>query len=183
MKLLIASDIHGSAKYCQMVFERFAQEGAERIILLGDLLYHGPRNDLPEEYNPKKCIQLYNEHASKILAVRGNCDAEVDQMVLNFPIMADYGALELEGKLVYITHGHLAGEEKPLPFAENSILLCGHTHVPKIAEHETFTYLNSGSAAIPKENSPHSYMVYDKGTFTWKNLVDGSAFMEYKISE
>lgn len=181
MKLFIASDIHGSFKYCSLVFQRYEEEKCSRMILLGDLLYHGPRNDLPEEYNPKKCIELYNQHAGEILCVRGNCDGEVDQMVLKFPVMADYAALALGEKLVYLTHGHLFTEEAPLPCAKGSVMLCGHTHVPKIAEHQDYVYLNSGSASIPKENSPHSYMIYEDGVFFWKNLVTGQIFQKYQL--
>ena len=118
MKLLIASDLHGSAYYCQKLLERIEAEQPDRILLLGDLLYHGPRNDLPRDYAPKQVIPMLNGLKDRIVAVRGNCEAEVDQMVLEFPVMADYTTLLLEeGKLLFATHGHKFNPENlpPLP--------------------------------------------------------------------
>lgn len=181
MKIMIASDIHGSAYYCQKMMERFDEEKAERLLLLGDLLYHGPRNDLPRDYAPKQVISMLNERSDKILCVRGNCDAEVDQMVLKFPIMADYLVLFANERSLYATHGHKFNEETPLPCAKNSILLCGHFHVPKIVEHEDYVYLNVGSVSIPKENSFHSYMIFENGKFVWKDIENATVQMEYQI--
>lgn len=154
MKLMIASDIHGSAKWCARMLEAWRAEGAARLILLGDLLYHGPRNDLPEDYAPKRVIEMLNSVADELLCVRGNCEAEVDQMVLRFPVMADYAALLLEGHTIYATHGHLYGEDNPPPLRPGDVLLCGHTHVPLLRRHEGFTYVNPGSVSIPKAGSP-----------------------------
>ncbi len=179
MKLMIASDIHGSAYYCKKLLEAFTREGAEKILLLGDILYHGPRNDLPKEYAPKEVIAMLNPLKDKLLCVRGNCDTEVDQMVLDFPVLADYAILWLDGKAVYATHGHNYNEGKLPPLADGDILLNGHTHVPKCTDHESFTYMNPGSVSIPKENSPHSYMIYENGTFFWKDL-SGNVYNEYK---
>ena len=178
MKLMIASDIHGSAYYCKKLLEAFDREGAEKLLLLGDILYHGPRNDLPEGYAPKEVIAMLNPMKDRILCVRGNCDTEVDQMVLDFPVLADYAILWLDGKAVYATHGHNYNEGKLPPIAEGDILLNGHTHVPKCTDHGTYTYMNPGSVSIPKESSPHSYMIYEDGTFLWKDL-DGKVYMEY----
>ena len=178
MKLMIASDIHGSAYYCKKLLEAFDREGAEKLLLLGDILYHGPRNDLPKEYAPKEVIALLNPLKDKLLCVRGNCDTEVDQMVLDFPVLADYAILWLDGKAVYATHGHNYNESKHPPLAEGDILLNGHTHVPKCTDHGTYTYMNPGSVSIPKESSPCSYMIYEDGTFLWKDL-DGKVYMEY----
>ena len=139
--------------------------------MLGDLLYHGPRNDLPAGYDPKGVIALLNGVKDRILAVRGNCDTEVDQMVLPFPVLADYAVIDAGARLLYLSHGHKYGEDDPPPLAKGDILLCGHTHVPKIAEHEGFTYLNPGSVSIPKEDSPHSYLLLKDGTFYWKTLL------------
>ena len=111
MKLLFASDLHGSSVYTEKLLALCEGENPERIILLGDLLYHGPRNDLPEGYDTKKVAAMLNGIADKLLCVRGNCDAEVDQMVLNFPVMADYAARFLDGRMVFLTHGHLFNEE------------------------------------------------------------------------
>ena len=170
MKYMFASDIHGSAYYCKKTLEVFEASGAKRLILLGDLLYHGPRNDLPKEYAPKQVIAMLNEYKDRIYAVRGNCDAEVDQMVLEFPIMADYCVLELGKGIVYATHGHHFNEEHLPPLHKGDILLHGHTHVPKCTEHEDFIYMNPGSVSIPKEGSAHGYMICEGGEFTWKDL-------------
>ena len=179
MKLLIASDIHGSAFYCRKLLEAFEKEKADRIILLGDILYHGPRTVLPEEYAPKKVIPALNEIKDRLLVVRGNCDTEVDQMVLEFPILADYCIIQCGKKTVYATHGHNFGETTPPPMPTGSILLGGHTHVPKCAEYETYTYMNPGSVSIPKENSHHGYMIYENDTFLWKDF-NGEILREYK---
>ena len=186
MKYMFASDIHGSAHYCRKMLEVYRQSGAERLILLGDLLYHGPRNDLPQEYAPKQVIAMLNEYKDRIYAVRGNCDAEVDQMVLEFPIMADY-AMITEGDLnIFATHGHHFNEKKLPPMFEKTqeglILLHGHTHVPVCRVHESYTYMNPGSVSIPKENSEHSYMILETGAFWWKTL-DGETYLNFKGSK
>lgn len=178
---MIASDIHGSAKYCSIMAEQFAKENADRLLLLGDLLYHGPRNDLPEEYNPKKVITLLNQLKEKILCVRGNCEAEVDQMVLEFPVMAGYAIFEFNGKIIYATHGHIFNDQTPPPLCKGDILLCGHTHVPAKTLCKDFVYLNPGSVSIPKNGSCRSYMTFEQGTFIWKNLEDSIPYDEYKI--
>lgn len=166
MKLLIASDIHGDINCAKRVFEIFSEENFDRILLLGDILYHGPRNDLPEGYNPKGVIELLNKNSDYILAVRGNCDTDVDQMVLDFPILADYAMLSLDGLTVYATHGHNYNTKTPPPLALGDILLHGHTHVIK---EEKFgnnnTYLNPGSITLPKENCPRSYAIYEDRSF------------------
>ncbi len=180
MKIVIASDIHGSAAYCKRLVTAAVREKADKIVLLGDILYHGPRNDLPDEYNPKAVMQSLNFIKDKLLCVRGNCDAEVDQMVLDFPVMADYAVLFLDGKTVYATHGHLYGEDNPPPIAAGDILLCGHTHVPACREKNGFVYLNPGSVSIPKENSVHGYMVYENRRFVWKSL-DGKEYNSYSF--
>ena len=178
MKLMIASDIHGSAKWCRAMLDAFHKEGADRLLLLGDLLYHGPRNDLPDEYAPKQVIAMLNDVADRLLCVRGNCEAEVDQMVLNFPVMADYCALMWENHVIYATHGHLHGEDNPPPIGKNGLLLCGHTHVPGCRRHETFTYLHPGSTSIPKNGSAHSYAVLEGATMVWKDLTGGEFLRE-----
>ena len=180
MKIMIASDIHGSAYYCKKLLEAYEREGAEKLLLLGDILYHGPRNDLPEGYAPKEVIAMLNPLKDKLLCVRGNCDTEVDQMVLSFPVLADYAIFWLDGKTVYATHGHNYNEEKLPPLADGDILLNGHTHVPKCTDHGNYTYMNPGSVSIPKENSPHSYMIYENGKFLWKDL-EGEAYMDFAM--
>ncbi len=171
MKLMFASDIHGSAYYAELLKEKYYEESPKKLILLGDLLYHGPRNDLPEGYNPKKVIDILNSLSDEILCVRGNCDTEVDQMVLNFPIMADYMVMYIDEKELYITHGHKFNPDNLPPIKNGAYLMNGHTHVSKDEVIGGIRYLNPGSVSIPKENTNHSYMIYENGGFTLKNLV------------
>lgn len=181
MKWMIASDLHGSAVYCRRMIEAFEREGADRLLLLGDLLYHGPRNDLPEGYAPKEVMPLLNGMKSKLLCVRGNCDAEVDQMVLDFPILADYAVLPVGQRLVYATHGHVHNLKNLPPLAPGDILLHGHTHIPAWTEFgEENLYLNPGSLSIPKDGSAHSYMTLEGETFCWKTL-GGETYHELSL--
>ncbi|MBP3634546.1 MAG: phosphodiesterase [Oscillospiraceae bacterium] len=177
MKWMIASDLHGSAFYTEKLLKAFDLEQAERLVLLGDLLYHGPRNDLPQGYEPKKVIAMLNERKHKILCVRGNCEAEVDQMVLDFPVLADYCILCDGGQTVYATHGHLFSEDQPPKLQNGDILLCGHTHIPACTDKGTYWYLNPGSVSIPKNGSHHGYMIWENGSFLWKDL-DGNVIMQ-----
>lgn len=180
MKLLIASDIHGSAYYCRKLIEAYKTENADRLLLLGDLLYHGPRNDLPTEYAPKAVIGMLNELKDDLLCVRGNCEAEVDQMVLKFPVMADYAIMYVGGRMFFATHGHLFNKNNLPPLHKGDILLHGHTHVSACEEHETYTYCNPGSVSIPKEDTPHGYMLLDDGKFYWKTL-DKETYRTYVL--
>lgn len=182
MKWLIASDIHGSAFYCEKLLNAFKNENAEKLLLLGDILYHGPRNDLPEGYAPKKVIPMLNEIKDKIICVRGNCDAEVDQMVLEFPIMSDFTIIPLGERALVATHGHKYGPANPPALQQGDVLLCGHTHVPACEKVGGITYLNPGSVSIPKENSPHSFMVFDGGAFVWKDL-DGNEHKKFSLKD
>lgn len=182
MKWMIASDLHGSAYYCRKMLEAFEREGADRLFLLGDLLYHGPRNDLPREYAPKEVIPLLNGKKEKLLCVRGNCDAEVDQMVLEFPVLADYAVLPVGQRLIYATHGHIYHVKNLPPLAPGDVLLHGHTHVPAWTEFgQGNLYLNPGSMSIPKENSPHSYMTLEGNTMQWKELESSAVFHELTL--
>lgn len=182
MKWMIASDLHGSAYYCRKMLEAFEREGADRLFLLGDLLYHGPRNDLPREYAPKEVIPLLNGKREKLLCVRGNCDAEVDQMVLEFPVLADYAVLPVGRRLIYATHGHIYHVKNLPPLAPGDVLLHGHTHVPAWTEFgQGNLYLNPGSVSIPKENSPHSYMTLEENTMQWKELESSAVFHELAL--
>lgn len=182
MKWMIASDLHGSAYYCRKMLEAFEREGADRLFLLGDLLYHGPRNDLPREYAPKEVIPLLNGKKEKLLCVRGNCDAEVDQMVLEFPVLADYAVLPVGQRLIYATHGHIYHVKNLPPLAPGDVLLHGHTHVPAWTEFgQGNLYLNPGSVSIPKENSPHSYMTLAGNTMQWKELESSAVFHELTL--
>lgn len=180
MKYMIASDIHGSALYGRRMLEAYDREQADRLLILGDILYHGPRNDLPEGYAPKEVITMLNARKEEILCVRGNCDTEVDQMVLEFPILAEYCLLETDGQLIYATHGHKQNPGNPPMLKSGDILLNGHTHIPVCEKFQTedgaeCIYMNPGSVSIPKENSAHSYMTAEGGKFQWKNL-DGEVY-------
>ena len=182
MKWMIASDLHGSAYYCRKMLEAFEREEADRLFLLGDLLYHGPRNDLPREYAPKEVIPLLNGKKEKLLCVRGNCDAEVDQMVLKFPVLADYAVLPVGQRLIYATHGHIYHVKNLPPLAPGDVLLHGHTHVPAWTEFgQGNLYLNPGSVSIPKEDSPHSYMTLEGNTMQWKELESSAVFHELTL--
>lgn len=183
MKWLIASDIHGSAHYCAQLLQAFSRESAHRLLLLGDLLYHGPRNDLPRGYAPKEVIALLNGVKDKIFCVRGNCEAEVDQMVLEFPVLSDSCLLACRERLVFATHGHLFSLDHPPALSAGDILLCGHTHVPaKTQAPEGWWYLNPGSVSIPKEGSAHSYMTLDAQGFLWKELESGTVYDRLELA-
>ena len=176
MKLLIASDIHGSAFYCKRLIEAFENEHADKILLLGDILYHGPRNDLPEGYAPKEVISMLNNIKEYIICVRGNCDTEVDQMVLEFPVLSEQAYLCMDDIEMLAVHGH-----KPFPPVKcKTIVLSGHTHVPKLEEANGVAYMNPGSVSIPKENSHHGYMVFENKKFIWKDF-DGNVKNEYSV--
>ena len=181
MKLLFASDLHGSAYYAEKLEDLIRNEAPDKTVLLGDLLYHGPRNDLPREYDPKKVTAILNGLKTQVLAVRGNCDAEVDQMVLEFPILADYAVLPIGERLVYVTHGHIFNTQTPPPLRKGDVLLHGHTHIPAW---EPFgrenLYLNPGSVSIPKNDTAHGYMTLENGVFTWKTL-SGEPYHEWKM--
>lgn len=177
MKILIASDLHGSAYWCEKLMQAFQDEEAEKLVLLGDLLYHGPRNDFPEDYAPKKVFSMLNAIKENLLCVRGNCDSEVDQMVLEFPIMADYALLLDEKRTLFLTHGHLYNAETPPLLKEGDVLFNGHFHTPTgIKTEKGFYYANCGSVALPKDDTPHSYILYENGVLYFKDLETGGIF-------
>ncbi len=171
MKIFICSDIHGDFESAKRIISLVDKEGAEKLLILGDILYHGPRNNLPEFYNPQDVIKLLNDNRDIIMAVRGNCDTEVDQMVLNFPIMADYIQLYTDGLSILATHGHKYNITTPPPLRNGEILLHGHTHIPTFtAFGEENYYINPGSISLPKQSNEKTYIIYDSGTFTLKDL-------------
>lgn len=180
MKYLIASDIHGSAYWTERLVAAIESERPDRIVLLGDLLYHGPRNDLPPDYAPKEVIALLNARKNQIFCVRGNCDTEVDQMVLEFPVMADYCILAIDGLTFYATHGHVYNENNLPPFCPGDILIHGHTHVLKAEQRENYILLNPGSVSIPKEGNPPTYAVLEDKVFTIKDF-DGNIVKEMRL--
>ncbi len=171
MKILIASDIHGSALYCRQLLDAWDREKPEEVVLLGDILYHGPRNDLPEAYDPKSVLGLLNERRDRILCVRGNCDTEVDQMVLTFPILSEYAWMLLPGnRRIFATHGHIWHLDHLPPLAAGDILLYGHTHVPAWEMRGGVRCFNPGSVSIPKGDSARGYMMFENDVFQWKTL-------------
>ena len=173
MKYMFASDIHGSAYYCRKMLEAYEKEEAERLVLLGDLLYHGPRNDLPKDYAPKQVISMLNEMKNQIYAVRGNCEAEVDQMVLEFPVLADYCILAIDDLTFFATHGHVYNQDHLPPLMAGDILIHGHTHVLKADKRDGYILLNPGSVSIPKEGNPPTYAIYEDGIFSIRDF-DGN---------
>jgi len=173
MRWMIVSDIHGSEYYCNKIMEVAKREKADRILLLGDILYHGPRNDLPKGYAPKAVLELLNSVKESLVCVRGNCEAEVDQMVLEFPVMADYAILECGNNIIYATHGHKYNIDNMPPLKKGDVLLYGHTHVPMKKNVDGIQVLNPGSVSMPKQDSHHGYMTYEKGCFEWKDIETG----------
>jgi len=159
MKLLFISDIHGSLYFAKMAIEAYEKERADYIVLLGDVLYHGARNPLPREYNPKETAGLLNGYADRIIAVRGNCDSEVDEMVLSFPIMSTYSSILCKGKRLFLTHGHIYNEDRLPKLMDGDVLIYGHTHIPKADKKEGIYIINPGSITLPKENHPNTYGV------------------------
>ena len=171
MKVFIASDLHGSFYYVNQLIEQFNSQKGDLLILLGDILYHGPRNDLPKDYAPKKVIELLNQIADKIVCVKGNCDAEVDDMVLKFDLASDYKSLTVNGTTLHLTHGHKYNPNAPIPFAkQGEVVLFGHSHIPCDCIVSKVRYLNPGSVSIPKENSSHGYILLEGNSFTFNSL-------------
>lgn len=180
MKVMFASDIHGSAYHCRMMLEAYEKEEAGRLVLLGDLLYHGPRNDLPKDYAPKEVIAMLNARKNEIYAVRGNCEAEVDQMVLDFPVMADYCVILDRDRSIYASHGHVYHEDNLPPLKTGDIFIHGHTHVLRAEKRDNYCLLNPGSVSLPKEGNIPTYGVLDNGIFTIKGF-DGETVKEIAL--
>ena len=179
MKLMIASDIHGSAFYCEQMIEAYKREGADKLLLLGDILYHGPRNELPEEYCPKKCIEVLKKYLSKIIFIKGNCDAEVDSMVLDNAKFYKIKKIKFANKIIYLTHGHHLSRFTPNPKLEKgSIVLYGHYHVFNITNIDDVTYINIGSTSIPKDNY-YQYAIMDEKGIHVHSLLDNKLIGEY----
>lgn len=174
MKLMFASDIHGSALWCERMLEAYRAEKADKLCLLGDILYHGPRNDLPDGHAPKKVIAMLNAVKDELLCVRGNCDTEVDQMVLEFPVLSDSALIYADGAEIFLSHGHHFDPENLPPLKAGAVMINGHTHIPKDITVNGIRCLNCGSVALPKENSPHSYLIFENREFSFKTL-DGTA--------
>lgn len=165
MKIMIASDIHGSEKYAKLLVDEYRKSGATKLVILGDILYHGPRNDLSRGYNPKAVIEILNGIKSELLCVRGNCDTEVDQMVLEFPIMADYAVLCDGERMMYLTHGHKYGVDYFPGVKAGDIVIQGHTHIPMDEDRDGIRCVNPGSVSLPKNDSAHQCLLYNDGNF------------------
>lgn len=180
MKLFFISDIHGSVYYLSKAMERFEKEKADHIIILGDHLYHGARNPLPKDYNPKGVIEILNNVANKIIAVRGNCDSEVDQMVLNFPIMGTYSTILYANRRLFLTHGHIYNEDNIPKLKNEDVFIYGHTHIPIAVKKDNIYIINPGSITLPKDNSPHSYAILENNIFKIKDL-EGNVYKEISI--
>lgn len=178
MKVLVFSDIHGSSYYANKIKEIVEKENPEKIILLGDIYYHGPRNDLSQEYAPMKVAEVLNGLKENLLVVKGNCDAEVDEMISEFKF-EDHLLLNINGKNIYFTHGHKYNIEV-IPYEDFEILIYGHIHQGFIQEKEGYIFANPGSISLPKCGTAHSYLVLDDGLITLKD-VDGNLIQEYKV--
>lgn len=176
MKIMFLSDMHGSVYYTKRALEIFDREEADHLIILGDQLYHGPRNPLPKDYDPKEVVEALNEYKERIIAVRGNCDSEVDQMLLDFPIMADYSVIFYEGKKIFATHGHIYNKANMPNIYEGDVMISGHTHIPLAEKKDGIYILNPGSITLPKENTPNSYAILEDDLFEIKDL-DMNTFM------
>ncbi len=182
MKLFFISDIHGSLYYTRKALEAFKEEKADYIVILGDELYHGARNPLPLEYNPKEVAESLNEYADRIIAVRGNCDSEVDEMVLDFPMMATHSTILYNGRRLFLTHGHIYNGNNLPKLREGDVLFYGHTHVPKIEKKENVYVINPGSITLPKENTPNSYGVLEDDIFIIKDF-EGNVYKEIDLTK
>lgn len=181
MKLFFISDIHGSEYYLNLAIKRYKEEGADYIIILGDILYHGARNPLPKGYNPKGVIEVLNKYSDRIIAVRGNCDSEVDEMVLDFPIMASYSNILYNNVRLFLTHGHIYNENNMINLKEGSAFIYGHTHILRAEKIDNIYFLNPGSITLPKENNPHTYGILNNRIFKIKDL-DGNIIREIKMA-
>lgn len=181
MKILIASDIHGSGYYCEKLVEFYKKSGVKCLVILGDVLYHGPRNALPREYDPQRVVSLLNPIADDIICIKGNCEADVDGMLLEFKINENCHLL-LGDSIIHAEHGHVNGEHNPPRIPRDSVLLNGHTHVPAFTRYNGFTYINPGSVSIPKEGSCHSVIVTDGQRFDFYDLETGEVYRSETLS-
>jgi uncharacterized protein len=181
MKIFFMSDLHGSLYYTKKALDNFKKENADYIVILGDELYHGARNPLPSEYNPKEVAQLLNEFADKIIAIRGNCDSEVDEMVLDFPMMATYSIILYDNRRLFLTHGHIYNEDNLPNLSGGDVFIYGHTHISKAEKQGAIFIINPGSITFPKGNCTNSYGVLEESTFKLKDL-DGNVFKELTLT-
>ena len=170
MKYLIVSDIHGALPTLEMVLDFYRKEKCDMLCILGDILNYGPRNRIPEGIDAKGIAERLNSMADEIIAVRGNCDAEVDQMVLDFPLMNTYEMIEADGLKMFATHGHVYSPGNPPPFVEFDVLLNGHTHISALDNMGDYYYINPGSVSIPKGGTTNSFIIYENREFSLREL-------------
>ncbi len=182
MKLFFMSDIHGSPYFLEKALECFKAEKADNMIISGDILYHGPRNPIPEGYNPSRAADMLNQYKEKIIAVRGNCDSEVDQMLLEFPMSGDYAVILYNGVRIFLTHGHIYNPGKLPPLSKGDVLVYGHIHIPVAEKEKDIFILNPGSITFPKEGNPNSYGVLENNIFSIKDF-SGNVIKEIKIKD
>lgn len=182
MKLMFASDIHGSLPATERVLELFAQSGARWLVILGDILNHGPRNALPQGYAPAQVADRLNALASRIIAVRGNCDSEVDQMLLHFPITAPWQQVLMDNLRLFLTHGHLYGPENLPALNAGDVLIYGHTHLPVAEKRGDIYHFNPGSVSIPKGGFTASYGILDDNVLSVMALNDQSIIAQIEIN-
>ena len=180
MKIFFISDIHGSLFYLEKALQCYNEENANYIVILGDALYHGPRNPLPEGYNPQGVANLLNQYKDKIIAIRGNCDSEVDQMLIEYPMMSDYSIVLCNERRLFLTHGHIYNEDNLPALNEGDVLVQGHTHIPVAKKHNKIYIFNPGSISLPKENNPNSYGILLDNLFQIKDL-EGNVIKELTI--
>lgn len=181
MKIVFFSDIHGVPSTLEKLLAHADRMQADRLVILGDLLYHGPRNGVPDFYDPKKVAEMLNERKKQILTVQGNCDCEVDQMMLEFPVLSSYAELSADGRRFFLTHGHVynAGNLPPVP--DNTVIVHGHTHIPQITHLEDgIVIFNPGSISLPKNNHPQTFGVCEDGVLSVRLLEDAGIYMADK---
>lgn len=180
MNILFASDIHGSAAAARKLAEHVESFQPDRIVLLGDLLYHGPRNPLPQGYGPKEVAEVLNGFADRVMAVRGNCDAEVDQWMLNFPCLAEYALLADGPSTFFLTHGHRPGLTPPddlPPLAPGTVFVSGHTHVKVLKREGDIVFLNPGSISLPKDDGA-GFATFDGQTLALRRFEDAAVIKD-----
>lgn len=178
---MLVSDIHGCRPALETVLKFYDEQHCNMLCILGDILNYGPRNSIPNGLDPKGIVEILNARASDIVAIRGNCDGEVDQMLLHFPILGDYLLLVDEGKKLFLTHGHVYNKDK-MPQGHFDAIVYGHTHLWEMTPIDGTVVCNTGSITFPKGGNEPTFMTYEHGTFTAYNL-EGKKLKEYSLAK
>lgn len=181
MNFFVISDIHGSETYLKQALKYYNKDNFDKILICGDILYHGARNPLPEGYNPKGVINILNSLKKELITVRGNCESEVDSMVLEFPISSDYSYAHLGLKDIFITHGHLDQFKDKSFLNQGSIFVSGHTHIPVIEEIDGIIMFNPGSISLPKGGFEPSYGIITTKIVEVRSIKDNKALLSYVL--